>query len=192
MMREQRAAVVMKIVVIVFTLLTALTTGSFLRPDSYSHKSKRNNYILTLPAHKEEKVQDLPCSLPIKDATLHLIHNRRCLLIPSREINNRNVVMNIRDDDSKKGKVASTPPPPLILLGGMAQCIESWQHHFPDLSKERDVLMYEYCGSGLVEGPSGINVSVIFFHHHSKYVSARSTYTHLYIICIFFSLFQAK
>lgn len=187
-----RAAVVIEIAV-VFTLHTAFTTGSFFRHDSYSHKSQRNNYVLTLPAHKEEKVQDLPCSLPIKDATLHLIHNRRCLLIPSREINNRNVVMNVRDDDSKKGKVSSTPPPPLILLGGMAQCIESWQHHFPDLSKERDVLMYEYCGSGLVEGPSGINVSVIFFHHHSKYVSVRSTYTHLlYYLYLFLSLSQAK
>jgi hypothetical protein len=29
-------------------------------------------------------VQNLPCNLPIKDATMHLVHGRRCLLIPSR------------------------------------------------------------------------------------------------------------
>jgi len=48
-------------------------------------------------------------------------------------------------------------PPPIIILGGMAQYIESWQPHFIDLSRERDVLMIEYVGSGLGHGHDSEN-----------------------------------
>ena len=41
------------------------------------------------------------------------------------------------------------PLPPIIILGGMAQSISSWEHHLPILSKDRDIFLYEYLGSGL-------------------------------------------
>lgn len=94
--------------------------------------------------------EDLPCELPIRDATMHLVHGRRCLLIPSRKVEHRNTNLNT-SHQSKEGNDIQ-PPPPIVILGGMAQCIESWQHHFQDFSRERDVLMYEYCGSGM-QGP---------------------------------------
>jgi hypothetical protein len=94
--------------------------------------------------------EDLPCELPIRDATMHLVHGRRCLLIPSRKLEHRNTNLNT-SYQSKEGNDIQ-PPPPIVILGGMAQCIESWQHHFQDFSRERDVLMYEYCGSGM-QGP---------------------------------------
>ena len=110
-------------------------------------------------------VQNLPCNLPIKDATMHLVHGRRCLLIPSRHSQNRNINMNMNtrttkeDCSSRDTTILSSPlpspspsPPPIIILGGMAQCIESLLHHLPEFSIERDVLMYEYCGSGR-QGP---------------------------------------
>ena len=72
---------------------------------------------------------------------------------------NMNMNMNTRttkeDCSSRDTTILSSPspsPPPIIILGGMAQCIESLLHHLPEFSRERDVLMYEYCGSGR-QGP---------------------------------------
>ena len=88
--------------------------------------------------------QNLPCDLPLEDASMHLLQGRRCLLVRARKIQNRNY-KNAVEKDTDDG---ISPPPPIIILGGMAQCIESWQHHFADFSRERDVMMYEYLGQG--------------------------------------------
>ena len=156
-------------IAIVFTLLTTsllstCTVGSFLNLALPSQHSRINK--LNLPAHQDVRIiENLPCNIPINDATMHLVHGRRCLLIPSRKIQNRNMNINIiKEERGVSTQTLPPPPPPIIVLGGMAQCIESWQHHLPDLSKERDVLMYEYCGSGL-QGPSdhsGTNVGNYF------------------------------
>ena len=68
--------------------------------------------------------ENLPCELPIRDATMHLVHGRRCLLIPSRKVEHRNTNLNT-SHQSKEGNDIQ-PPPPIVILGGMAQCIESW------------------------------------------------------------------
>jgi hypothetical protein len=105
-------------------------------------------------------IKDLPCDVPFPGASMMLINGRRCLLIPSKKKENRNEVQN--SDNS--------PPPPIVILGGMAQYIESWQHHFNDLSRERDVLMYEYLGSGLgyehdsENSASEVSIFLMFLH----------------------------
>jgi pimeloyl-ACP methyl ester carboxylesterase len=49
-------------------------------------------------------------------------------------------------------KIPATKPneqyPTLVLLGGIAQTISSWEHHLPNLSKKRQVLVYECVGQG--------------------------------------------
>jgi pimeloyl-ACP methyl ester carboxylesterase len=89
------------------------------------------------------------------------IDERRCLLVPSRKEINRNKVstdfiLKYNDDDNDKEKemakqsqMDDLPLPPIVILGGMAQSISSWEHHLPTLSRERDVFVYEYLGSGL-------------------------------------------
>lgn len=81
---------------------------------------------------------ELECNIPVNGATIRTMNGRRCLFIPCQNEQNRN-------DGIDRGL---QPPPPLVILGGMSQNIEGWQHHFGELSKERDVLMYEYLGSG--------------------------------------------
>ena len=108
---------------------------------------------------------DLPCNLPIQGATIQLVHGRRCIFIPSRkpEHRNSNVYTDIQTD-SRPDNIDSIPPsPPIVVLSGMAQCIESWQHHLSALSKDRDVFMFEYCGSG--RGPEHI------LEHHGQEVN---------------------
>jgi len=85
-------------------------------------------------------MKKLPCSIPFPNASMRLVNGRRCVLIPSRKRENRN-------EFESDGDISV--PPPIVILGGMAQYIESWQHHFHDLSRERDLLMIEYLGSGL-------------------------------------------
>ena len=121
----------------------------------------------------QEVFQPLPCTFPFKDATSSLVHGRRCLFIPARKIQNRNkhnmgTVRNFDKDTNPASSMESveSAPPPIIILGGMAQCIESWQHHFNDFSRERDVLMYEYLGSGLGQdhlSTNGIRIDVSIF-----------------------------
>jgi pimeloyl-ACP methyl ester carboxylesterase len=38
--------------------------------------------------------------------------------------------------------------PPCVLIGGMAQTWKSWEHHLPNLSKNRQVIIYECLGQG--------------------------------------------
>ncbi len=91
-------------------------------------------------------------------SSIRWIDGRRCLFIPSSDVNVRNEVASdfppvIRDDNEVKESSSSSsllsPLPPVVILGGMAQSISSWEHHLPILSKERDVFFYEYLGSGL-------------------------------------------
>jgi pimeloyl-ACP methyl ester carboxylesterase len=49
------------------------------------------------------------------------------------------------------------PLPPIVMLGGMAQTIESLQHHFQEFSRERDLLVYEYLGQGFSNIEDGEN-----------------------------------
>jgi hypothetical protein len=102
-----------------------------------------------------------PCepSIPFQDARVpQWINGRRLIFIPSRkrrlsqnQIDTKKIPGNSETNDNeelqKAKNVASLPP--IVILGGMAQCIESWQHHFNDFSRERDIYMYEYLGSGL-------------------------------------------
>ncbi len=87
-------------------------------------------------------VMELPCAIPIEGASIQFIGGRRCLHITSYRR---------RSKMTNNAPSSASPPstPPLVILGGMAQCIESWQHHFLDFSRERDVLMIEYLGQGL-------------------------------------------
>lgn len=90
-------------------------------------------------------------------SAIRWIDGRRCLFIPSSDVNVRNEVVSdsppvVRDDNEfEKSSTSSlsSPLPPIVILGGMAQSISSWEHHLPILSKERDVFFYEYLGSGL-------------------------------------------
>jgi hypothetical protein len=93
-------------------------------------------------------MEEVPCTIPFPSASMRLVYGRRCVLIPSRKKENRNEFENDAD---------ISVPPPIIILGGMAQYIESWQPHFIDLSRERDVLMIEYVGSGLGHGHDSEN-----------------------------------
>ena len=87
------------------------------------------------------------------------IQGRRCLFVPSRNERNRNKVSfflqendcdkNDDDNDDDDDCYNHSLLPPIVILGGMAQSIPSWQHHLPTLSKDRDILVYEYLGSGL-------------------------------------------
>ena len=47
---------------------------------------------------------------------------------------------------------------PIVVLGGMAQSTPSWERHLPTLSKERDIFIYEYLGSGLGYRHPEINI----------------------------------
>ena len=85
----------------------------------------------------------------------HWINGRRCLLVPSKNTDNRNEVSieNINlyryDHDANSQNPNPSKLPPIVILGGMAQSISSWEHHLPMLSKDRDIFVYEYLGSGL-------------------------------------------
>lgn len=72
--------------------------------------------------------------------------------------------MNIIFQNQNQGKDPITndveqiePLPPIVMLGGMAQTIESLQHHFQEFSRERDLLVYEYLGQGLSNIEDGDN-----------------------------------
>lgn len=88
-----------------------------------------------------------------KKMLLQWINGRRCLFVPSNNISKRNEVavgLFDRDDFPTKGEDNQQDKlPPIIVIGGMAQSISSWEHHLPTLSKERDIFLYEYLGSGL-------------------------------------------
>ncbi len=95
------------------------------------------------------------------------LNGRRCLFISARNPTNRNEVSfifdpsfcstgeNINGKEEKSASSSSSPAatslplPPIVILGGMAQSIPSWEHHLPSLSKDRDIFVYEYLGSGL-------------------------------------------
>jgi len=109
------------------------TTSLFARENIFKSVTE----VPLVPAHSTSVI-DLPCTIPIEGAALKLVCGRRCLFIPSRKVQ--------REIDG----ISPEPDPiPLVILGGMAQSIESWQHHFAEFSRERDVLMFEYLGQGL-------------------------------------------
>uniref|UniRef100_A0A7S2U7U3 AB hydrolase-1 domain-containing protein n=1 Tax=Attheya septentrionalis TaxID=420275 RepID=A0A7S2U7U3_9STRA len=68
------------------------------------------------------------------DRKISYFAGHRCLLVPARHPH----------DDSVT---------PLALMGGMAQTIESWEHHIPSLSKNRDLLIFECRGQGIPRDP---------------------------------------
>lgn len=63
-----------------------------------------------------------------------IVCGQRCLLVPAQT-----------DDASNSNH------PPLVLIGGLAQTILSYESHLPALSKERNVLVYECRGQGIIE-----------------------------------------
>ena len=86
--------------------------------------------------------------------TITWINGRRCLFIPSRnKIHlNKLVASSSRmeeEEELNSEKLYRVSLPPIVILGGMAQSISSWEHHLPTLSKDRDIFIYEYLGSGL-------------------------------------------
>lgn len=89
-----------------------------------------------------------------KITSLQWVNGRRCLFVPSKNVNNRNEAALEFDLEAQTQFTTGTaddelPPPPVVILGGMAQSISSWAHHLPMLSKERDIFLCEYLGSGL-------------------------------------------
>lgn len=108
---------------------------------------------------KAMKKPDAPNFLFQEAWTLQWINGRRCIFVPSRgnKLHNQVDAKTLKKSESNGHELQqakkSANLPPIIILGGMAQCIESWQHHFNDFSKERDVFMYEYLGSGLGSSP---------------------------------------
>lgn len=60
-----------------------------------------------------------------------IVSGQRCLLVSSQTTPSTNT--------------------PLVLIGGLAQTISSYESHLPTLSKERNVLVYECRGQGVVQ-----------------------------------------
>lgn len=85
------------------------------------------------------------------------VNGRRCLFVPSRNSSKRNEISSdflgldnafiAANEDTSSS--FTLPLPPILILGGMSQSISSWDHHLTTLSKDRDVFIIEYLGSGL-------------------------------------------
>ena len=78
------------------------------------------------------------------------INGRRCLFSPARDTISQQPQRQKLDDDISidLSENYSSIKYPLILIGGTAQTITSWEHHIGQLSRNRDVLVYECLGQG--------------------------------------------
>ena len=72
--------------------------------------------------------------------TIQYVGGQRVLWTPCANSNGNNLGEKSEGQESKN--------PPVVVLGGMAQSIESWEHHIPALSQSRSVLLYEGRGQG--------------------------------------------
>ena len=157
--------------------LSGQSLSSAQRFSDYSRRRSMGN------ENETTQVKEIPCKLPFIDASMFYVNDRKCLLVPAKDLKHRN--MSIKHSTRREATDHSTetndekemkPPPPIVMLGGMAQTIEGLQHHFQDFSRERDLLVYEYLGQGLgatddKDKTDYSNVSMELHSHDFKQIS---------------------